>query len=150
MFAIDIKVSPLIPLSIVSAYFAALLLLMENGGKIASTVLLSVLLSAHAVYTLLSHLKRRIRRIVFTATRSVLIYESAQQPLVHASPPRLERCGEFLIILSFTQPATVKPRARGSMAERTVLRLWPGSLDRPQASRLRTYLKSLESDLGEA
>jgi len=36
------------------------------------------------------------------------------------------------------------------MAERTVLRLWPGSLDRPQASRLRTYLKSLESDLGEA
>ena len=38
MFAIDIKVSPLIPLSIVSAYFAALLLLMENGGKIASTL----------------------------------------------------------------------------------------------------------------
>jgi hypothetical protein len=150
MFAIDVKVSPFIPLSIVSAYFAALLLLMENGGEIASTVILSALLSAHAVHTLLSHLKRRIRRIVFTATRSVLIYESAQQPLVHASPPTLEGCGEFLIILSFTQQAAAKPRARGLGAKITVLRLWPGSLDRPQASRLRTYLKSLESDLGEA
>ena len=134
----------------ISAYLAALLLLIENGGEIATTVILSALLSAHAVYTLLSHLKRRIRRIVFTATRSVLIYESAQQSLVHVSPPTLERCGEFLIILSFRQQATVKPRARGSGAEITVLRLWPGSLDRPQASRLRTYLKSLESDLGEA
>ncbi|MDB2553442.1 hypothetical protein N9X99_02700 [Gammaproteobacteria bacterium] len=150
MFAIDIKVSPFIPLSIVSAYFAALLLLIENGGEIATTVILSALLSAHAVHTLLSHLKRRIRRIVFTATRSILIYESAQQPLVHASPPTLERCGEFLIILSFTQQATVKAPARGSGTERTVLRLWPDSLDRPQASRLRTYLKSLESDLREA
>lgn len=150
MFAIDIKVSPLIPLSIVAAYCAALLLLIENGGEVATTVILSVLLSAHAVHTLLSHLKRRIRRIVFTATRSVLIYESAQKPLVHVSPPTLMRCGEFLIILSFEQQATAQPRARGSGAKTAVLRLWPGSLNRPQASGLRTYLRSLESDLGRA
>lgn len=147
MFAIDIKVSPLIPLSVFLAYSSAMLLLFENEGERATgltvSITLSVILSAHAAHIMRSQYKHRVRRVVFTPTRSVLIYESEQPPR-HASPPAVLRCGEFLIVLKFSDLPSLRPGVAGGRGSATVLRLWPGSLERPQASRLRAYIKSLE------
>lgn len=52
--------------------------------------------------------------------------------IVEKAVPSLVRCGEFLIILRFE---SVEKNGRP-----TVLRLWPGSLSRRDASLLRRYL----------
>jgi len=80
----------------------------------------------------------RIRRLIITRTKSLLITQQGAGGLggvagiVEKAVPSLVRCGEFLIILRFE---SVEKNGRPP-----VLRLWPGSLSRRDASLLRRYL----------
>ena len=141
MFAIDIKVSPLLPLSLFVCYGTALLLIFEGSGLSKLACLAALLLSLHMLHLFKSLYSDRIRRVVFTATRSVLIYESSINPHRHAAPPAVVRSGEFLVILRFCPQVEGASGAFGARNVATLLRLWPGSLSRAQASRLRSYLR---------
>jgi hypothetical protein len=80
----------------------------------------------------------RIRRLIITGTKSLLITQQASggndgvECIIEKAVPSLVRCGEFLIILRFN---SIEKNGRP-----LVLRLWPGSLSRRDASLLRRYL----------
>ena len=80
----------------------------------------------------------RIRRFIITRTKSLLITHQGAGALSGAvgiaekAGPSLVRCGEFLIVLRFESDE--------KNGQPTVLRLWPGSLSRHDASLLRRYL----------
>ena len=93
-----------------------------------------------------SSYSQRVRRVVFTPTRSILIYESADKPPVHALPPEVKRSGEFLVVLSFSLRDSIQARRSAAAEAVMTLRFWPGSLERAQASRLRRHLRFLEAD----
>lgn len=141
MFAVDVRLSPLIPLAILSVHAVFLYALFDLPLTVivkmpfALGIILSLALSLHRCS---SRHPSRVRRLIITRTKSLLITEQSAGPLsevtgiVEKAVPSLVRCGEFLIILRFES---------GEKSGRpTILRLWPGSLSRRDASLLRRYL----------
>ncbi len=137
MFAVDVRLSPLIPLAILFAHAVFLYAMFDLPltfivkMPFALGIILSLAVSFHRCSS-------RIRRLIITRTKSLLITQQGAGGLggvagiVEKAVPSLVRCGEFLIILRFE---SVEKNGRP-----TVLRLWPGSLSRRDASLLRRYL----------
>lgn len=141
MFAVDVRLSPLIPLAILFAHavflFALFDLPLTCVVKMPFTlgIILSLAVSLHRCS---SRHPSRIRRLIITRTKSLLITEqgaghlSEVTGIVEKAVPSLVRCGEFLIILRF--------ESGEKNGRPIILRLWPGSLSRGDASLLRRYL----------
>ena len=141
MFAVDVRLSPLVPLAILFAHafflYAVFDLPLTFIVKMpfALGIILSLAVSSHRCS---SRHPSRIRRLIITRTKSLLITQQGAGCLggvagiVEKAVPSLVRCGEFLIILRFE---SVEKNGRP-----TVLRLWQGSLSRRDASLLRRYL----------
>ncbi len=141
MFAVDVRLSPLIPLAILFAHAAFLYAVFDLPltcvvkMPFALGILLSFAVSFHRCS---SRHPSRIRRLIITRTKSLLITQQGagapggETGIVEKAVPGLVRCGEFLIILRF--------ESGEKNGRPTVLRLWPGSLSRRDASLLRRYL----------
>ena len=141
MFAVDVRLSPLIPLAILFAHAVFLYTVFDLPltfivkMPFALGIILSLAVSFHRCS---SRHPSRIRRLIITRTKSLLITQQGAEGLggvagiVEKAVPSLVRCGEFLIILRFE---SVEKNGRP-----TVLRLWQGSLSRRDASLLRRYL----------
>jgi hypothetical protein len=141
MFAVDVRLSPLIPLAILFAHAVFLYAVFDLPltfivkMPFALGIILSLAVSSHRCS---SRHPSRIRRLIITRTKSLLITQQGAGGLggaagiVEKAVPSLVRCGEFLIILRFE---SVEKNGRP-----TVLRLWQGSLSRRDASLLRRYL----------
>ena len=141
MFAVDIRLSPIIPLSVwfVHAvfFYAAIDLPLAPA--------LTPIFATGVVISLIDSLRRcstryptRIRRLIITGTKSLLITQQAGggrngvEGIFETAVPGLVRCGEFLVVLRFN---SIEKNGRP-----IILRLWPGSLSRRDASLLRRYL----------
>ena len=141
MFAVDVRLSPLIPLAILFAHAVFLYAVFDLPltfivkMPFALGIILSLAVSSHRCS---SRHPSRIRRLIITRTKSLLITQQGAGGLggvaaiVEKAVPSLVRCGEFLITLRFE---SVEKNGRP-----TVLRLWQGSLSRRDASLLRRYL----------
>ena len=141
MFAVDVRLSPLIPLAILFAHAVFLYAVFDLPltfivkMPFALGIILSLAVSFHRCS---SRHPSRIRRLIITRTKSLLITQEGAGALggaagiVEKAVPSFVRCGEFLIILRFE---SVEKNGRP-----TVLRLWQGSLSRRDASLLRRYL----------
>ena len=141
MSAVDVRLSPLIPLAILFAHAVFLYAVFDLPltfivkMPFALGIILSLAVSFHRCS---SRHPSRIRRLIITRTKSLLITQQGAGPLggvagiVEKAVPSLVRCGEFLIILRFE---SVEKNGRT-----TVLRLWTGSLSLRDASLLRRYL----------
>jgi len=141
MFAVDVRLSPLIPLAILFAHAVFLYAVFDLPltfivkMPFALGIILSLAVSSHRCS---SRHPSRIRRLIITRTKSLLTTQQGAGGLggvagiVEKAVPSLVRCGEFLIILRFE---SVEKNGRP-----TVLRLWQGSLSRRDASLLRRYL----------
>ena len=141
MFAVDVRLSPLIPLAILFAHAVFLYTVFDLPltfivkMPFALGIILSLAVSFHRCS---SRHPSRIRRLIITRTKSLLITQQGAEGLggvagiVEKAVPSLVRCGEFLIIPRFE---SVEKNGRP-----TVLRLWQGSLSRRDASLLRRYL----------
>lgn len=141
MFAVDVRLSPLIPLAILFAHAVFLYTVFDLPltfivkMPFALGIILSLAVSSHRCS---SRHPSRIRRLIITRTKSLLITQQGAGGLggvagiVEKAVSSLVRCGEFLIILRFE---SVEKNGRP-----TVLRLWLGSLSRRDASLLRRYL----------
>ena len=141
MVAVDVRLSPLIPLAILFAHAVFLYAVFDLPltfivkMPFALGIILSLAVSSHRCS---SRHPSRIRRLIITRIKSLLITQPGAGGLggvagiVEKAVPSLVRCGEFLIILRFE---SVEKNGRP-----TVLRLWQGSLSRRDASLLRRYL----------
>ena len=140
MFAVDIRLSPIIPLSVwlVHAvfFYAAIDLPLAPA--------LTPIFATGVVISLIDSLRRcstryptRIRRLIITGTKSLLITQRAGggrngvEGIFETAVPSLVRCGEFLVVLRFN---SIEKNGRP-----IILRLWPGSLSRRDASLLRRH-----------
>jgi len=141
MFAVDIRLSPLIPLAtwLAHAVFFYAAIDLPQAPVLKTILALGVCISL--MYSLRSCSAQhplRIRRLIITGTKSLLITQQASggndgvECILEKAVPSLVRCGEFLIILRFN---IIEKNGRP-----LVLRLWPGSLSRRDASLLRRYL----------
>lgn len=142
MIAVDVRVSPLEIVALFLAHSVIAGLLIEASLSRLTAFSLLLALSASLVASLRWHYSAhshssRIRRFIIADAWSLLLPQPpGAAPVKHALPVTL-RCGEYLIILKFS------PLAEGvGSAPAKIVRLWPGTLSRADASRLRRALRA--------
>lgn len=140
MIAVDVRVSLLEIVALLLAHTIIAGLLIEASLSRFTAFSLLLALSASLVASLRWHYSAhssRIRRFIIADAWSLLLPQPpGAAPVKHALPVTL-RCGEYLIILKFS------PLAEGvGSATAKVVRLWPGTLSRADASRLRRALRA--------
>ncbi|MBL6753156.1 MAG: hypothetical protein ISP89_02655 [Pseudomonadales bacterium] len=141
MFAVDIRLSPLIPLSvwITHAVFFYAAIDLPQAPALKAIIALGIFISLiDSLRRCSTRYPKRIRRLIITGTKSLLITQQAGggrngvEDILEREVPTLVRCGEFLVFLRFN---SIEKNRRP-----IILRLWPGSLSRRDASLLRRYL----------
>ncbi len=141
MFAFDVRVSPLLIPSLGLAYAIVLGLFLNSGLVVALKIaVVFFLLGAYSIewWRVLSPMSSRIRRVIVTDYQALLIPRNKCLPPRIMRPPSVSHLSEYLILLHFD--------AVDAGSSSAVLRLWPGSLSRSDASRLRFYLRFCAGD----
>ena len=110
MFAVDVRLSPLIPLAILFAHAVFLYAVIDLPltcvleMPFVMGIIISLTVSFHRCS---SRHPSRIRRFIITRTKSLLITQqgagalSGAAGIAEKAVPSLVRCGEFLIVLRF-------------------------------------------------
>lgn len=141
MFAVDVRLSPLISLAILFAHavFLYAVIVLPLTCVLKMPFVLGIIISLAVSFPRCSSRHSlRIRRFIITRLKSLLITQqgagalSGVAGIAEKAVPSLVRCGEFLIVLRF--------ECVEKNGQPTVLRLWLGSLSRRDASLLRRHL----------